>query len=63
MKIGPRLATRCINLIFMHLRRQFSCQCPTVWWNFSLMRKFPVKLQPYGGIKLQRYAVRDGVSH
>ena len=48
MKIGPRLATRCINLIFMHLRRQFSCQCPTVWWNFSLMRKFPVKLQPYG---------------
>ena len=38
MKIGPRLATRCINLIFMHLRRKFSRRYPATWWNFSFMR-------------------------
>jgi hypothetical protein len=38
----------CINLGFNHLQNNYLDHFPAVWWNFSLMRKYPVELQSYG---------------
>src|ERR1039457_3319429 len=48
----------------MYLRRQFSRRCPALWWNFSLMRKYPVELQAYGvhNFSLMRYEIAVSVA-